>query len=273
MMTHTRRRLLQGAGLALVASALPRPALALDYPTRAIRIIVGFPAGSPSDIGARAMGQWLSKRLGQSVIVENQPGAGSNIATEAVVRAAPDGHTLLWVVSANAINASLYKKLNFNFLQDIAPVAGVARYPLLLEVGKASPFQTAADIIAYAKANPGKVNMASAGNGSSQHLAGELFRSATGIDVVHVPYRGAPQALTDLIGGQVQFMFDVWPSSIGQVKAGTLRALAVTTSARSSLLPDIPTLAEIVPGYEMSAIQGIGAPRNCLLYTSPSPRD
>lgn len=256
------QRFFQLAGVTIVVSATLTPALALDYPTRPVRIVVGFPAGSPSDIGARLMAQRLSQRLGQPFVIENQPGAGSNIGTEAVVRAQPDGHTLLWVVSANAINATLYKKLNFNFLTDIATVAGVARFPLIMEVGPSAATKTVPEFIAYAKANPGKINVASSGNGSSQHLAGELFKFMAGVDMVHVPYRGAPQAITDLIGGQVQVMFDVWPSSIGHIKGGALRALAVTTATRSAQLPDVPTVGDFVPAYEFSALQGVGAPKN-----------
>lgn len=260
-MKPSRRLFLQRAGSTIAASAFGSPAFASDYPTRPIRIVVGYPAGSPSDIGARLMGQWLATRLGQPVVIDNRPGAASNIGTEAVVRSAPDGYTLLWVVSSNAINATLYKNLSYNFLRDIAPVAGFARFPQIMEVSPSFPIRTVSEFIAYAKTNPGKVNMASSGNGSAPHIAGELFKSMAGIDMVHVPYRGAPQAITDLMGGQVQVMFDVWPSSIGHVRSGNLRALAVTTEKRSALLPDVPAVGEIVAGYEASALQGVGAPR------------
>lgn len=260
-MKRSRRLFLQRAGATIAASAIVRPALALDYPARPIRIVVGYPAGSPSDIGARLMAQWLTSRLGQPVVIENQPGAASNLATEAVIRSAPDGYTLLWVVSSNAINATLYKKLNYNFLRDIAPVAGVARFPQIMEVSPSFPARTVPEFIAYAKANPGQVNMASSGNGSAPHIAGELFKYMAGVDMTHVSYRGAPQAITNLMSGQVQVIFDVWPSSIGHVKSGNLRALAVTTEKRSTLLPDVPAVAEFVPGYEASALQGVGAPR------------
>jgi tripartite-type tricarboxylate transporter receptor subunit TctC len=257
----SRRRFLQALGIAGTTASFLKPAFAADYPNRPVRIVVGYPAGSPSDIGARMMAQWLSTKLGQPFVIDNQPGAASNIATENVIRSSADGYTLLWVVSAHAINATLYKKLNYNYLRDIQSVCGLARFPQIMEVAPEFPAKTVAEFIAYAKANPGKVNMASSGNGSAQHIAGELFKAMAGVDLVHVPYRGAPQAITDLIGGQVQVMFDVWPSSIGQVKSGKLRALGVTTEMRSPLLPDVPTIADTVKGYEASALQGLGAPK------------
>ena len=251
--------------LAAGAAALPavsRFASAQAYPLRPVRIIVGQAAGSGSDTAARLIGQWLSERLGQQFIIENRPGAAGNIATEVVVRAAPDGHTLLLVNAGNAINATLYDKLNFNFIRDIAPVAGIMRVPNVLEINPSLPVTTVPEFIAYMKANPGKINMASGGNGSSQHVSGELFNMMTGTAMVHVPYRGSTPALTDLVGGQVQVMFDTLPSSIELIKAGKLRALAVTTATRSEALPGTPSLAEFVPGYEASALSGIAAPRN-----------
>jgi tripartite-type tricarboxylate transporter receptor subunit TctC len=239
-----------------------RSAWAQAYPARPVRILVGAPAGGTLDVVARVMGQWLSERLGQAFVIENRPGgAGNNVATEAVVRAAPDGYTLLLIAISNAINTTLYDKLNYNFLRDIAPVASIVRVPLIMEVNASVPAKTVPEFIAYAKGNPGKVNMASAGNGTSPQVAGELFKLMTGVELVHVPYRGSPPALTDLLGGQVQVMFDLMPTSIELVRAGKLRALAVTTAARSPALPDVPTVAEFVPGYEASTWQGIGAPR------------
>ena len=215
-----------------------------------------------NDIVARLIGQWLSERLGQPFIIENRPGAGSNIATEAVVRAPPDGYTLLLVGPPNAINATLYDKLNFNFIRDIAPVASIVRVPNVMVVNPSVPAKTVPEFIAYAKANPGKINMASAGIGSSAHVAGELFKMMTGVDMVHVPYRGAAPALTDLLGGQVQVCSPRMPASIEYIKAGKLRALAVTTATRSEALPDVPTVGEFVPGYEASSWYGVGAPKN-----------
>jgi tripartite-type tricarboxylate transporter receptor subunit TctC len=233
-----------------------------EYPTRAVHWIVGYPAGGTTDILARLIGQWLSDHLGQQFIIDNKPGAGNNIATEAVANAAPDGYTLLLVNPANGINATLYKKLNFDFLRDIAPVAGIARVPNVMEVNPAVPAKTVAEFIAYAKANPGKINMASSGNGTSVHLSGELFMAMTGVKMTHVPYRGAAPALTDLLAGQVQVMFDNLPSSIEHIRAGSLRALGVTTQTRNAAIPNVPTIAETVPGYEASAWFGIGVPRN-----------
>jgi len=257
-----RRRFLQlSAGAALLPS-VPRPAIAQAYPSRQIRIIVGFTAGGNFDIVARLIGQWLSERLGQPVIVENRPGAGSNLATEAVVRAPADGYTLLLGGAVNAVNATLYDKLAFNFIDDITPVTGVVRFPNVMTVNPSFPAATIADFIAYAKANPGKINHGSSGNGTTQHLAGELFKMMTGVSFVHVPYRGAPQALTDLISGQVQVLFEPLPASIQHIRSGTLRALAVTTSARSDALPNLPTVGESVPGYEASGWNGLCAPKN-----------
>jgi tripartite-type tricarboxylate transporter receptor subunit TctC len=242
--------------------AVSRVARAQAYPTRPVRIIVGQAAGSGSDTAARLIGQWLSERLGQQFIIENRPGAAGNIATEAVVRAPPDGHTLLLVNAGNAINATLYDKLNFNFIRDIAPVAGIFRVPQVMEVNPSVPVKTVSEFIAYAKANPGKVNMASAGIGSAHHVAGELFKFMTGVDMVHVPYRGTTPALTDLLAGQAQVMFDVTPSSTPHIRAGKLRALAVTTATRADVLPEIPIMGDFVPGYEASAWLGFGAPKD-----------
>ena len=224
-------------------------ASALDYPTRPVRFVVGYPAGGATDILARLIGQRLSERLGQQFVIENKPGAGNNIGTQTVVDAAPDGYTVLLVNPANAINASLYVDLKFNFIRDIAPVAGFARVPSVMVVPPDFPAKTVAEFIAYAKANPGKVNMASSGNGTSIHLSGELFKMMTGVDMVHVPYRGSAPAVTDLLSGRVQVMFDNMPSSISHIKAGTLRVLAVTTATRSPELPDVPTVGETVKGY------------------------
>ena len=247
------------AGAAAVL-AMPRVASALDYPTRPVRIIVGFPPGGGVDIAARLVGQWLSERLGQSFVVENRPGAASNVATEAVVRAAPDGYTLLLAFSVNAINATLYDNLKFNFIREIAPVAAIIREPDVMVVNPSVPAVTVAEFIAYAKANPHKLNMGSGGTGTPSHVNGELFKMMTGTDVVHVPYRGISPALTDLLGGQVQIMFASTSSSIGYIKTGRLRALAVTTTTRSEQLPDVPTVADFVPGFEASIWYGVGAP-------------
>jgi len=233
---------------------------AADYPARQPHIIVGYPPGGSTDICARLFGDWLSKRLGQQFIVENRPGAGNNLATEAVAKSPPDGYAILLVNPANTINASLYKHLNFNFLRDIAPVGGFIRVPNVMEVNPSVPAKNVAEFIAYAKANPDKVNVASSGNGTSIHLSGELFKMMTGTKMTHVPYKGSAPMLTDLLGGQVQVTFDNLPSSIGHIKAGKLRALAVTTAQRSDELPDVPTVAETVPGYEASAFFGFGVP-------------
>ena len=257
-----RRRFLQTATGAAALAVSPRFAWAQAYPTRPVHIIVGAPPGGTLDIFARLMGQWLSERLGVSFVIDNRPGgAGNNVATETVVRAPADGYTLLLVAISNAINTTLYEKLNYNFLRDIAPVASIVRVPLVMAVNPSVPAKTVPEFIAYAKANPGKVNMASSGNGTSPHVAGELFRLMTGVELVHVPYRGSPPALTDMLGGQVQVMFDLMPSSIELIRAGKLRALAVTTATRSPALPDIPTVGEFVPGYEASTWQGLGAPK------------
>jgi tripartite-type tricarboxylate transporter receptor subunit TctC len=256
-----RRQFLQLAGAAAAAPALPQLASALDYPTRPVHWIVGFPPGGGNDIFARLIGQWLSERLGQPFVIENRPGAGSNIATGAVVRAPPDGYTLLLANAANAINASLYDKLNFNFIRDIAPVAGIVRVSVVMVVHPSVPAKTFPEFIAYAKANPGKLNMASNGNGSVPHLAGELFKVMTGVNMLHVPYRGTAPAITAILGGQVQVMFASVPGSVEYVRAGKLRALAVTTATRSDELPDIPTVGEFVPGYEVSQWYGVGAPK------------
>lgn len=257
LVTSAFAAVLAAAGLVLVQAS---GAVAVDYPTRPPHIIVGYPAGGTTDILARLFGDWLSKRLGQQFIVENRPGAGNNLATEAVTKAAPDGYTLILVNPANTINASLYKNLNFVFLRDIDPVAGVIRVPNVMEVHPSVPAKTVAEFIAYVKANPDKVNVASSGNGTSIHLSGELFKMMTGIKMTHVPYKGSAPMLTDLLGGQVQITFDNLPSSIQHIKAGKLRALAVTTAKRSDELPDVPTVAETVPGYEASAFFGFGVP-------------
>jgi tripartite-type tricarboxylate transporter receptor subunit TctC len=232
-----------------------------DYPSRPVKWVVGYPAGGTTDILARLIGQWLAEHLGQQFIIENRPGAGNNIGTEAVIHAPPDGYTVLLVNPANGINTSLYRNLNFDFIRDIAPVAGLTRVPNVMEVTPSLPAKTVQEFIDYAKANPGKINMASSGNGTSVHLSGEMFKMMTGVNLLHVPYRGAAPALTDLISGQTQVMFDNMPSSIEQIKAGKLRALAVTTATRSPALPDVPTVAETVPGYEASAWFGMGAPK------------
>lgn len=260
-MNLPRRRFLNAtAGIVALPIAL-RSAWAQTYPSRPVRIVVGFPPGGPTDIVARLMGQYLSERLGQQFIVENRPGAGGNIGTESVVRAQPDGYTLLLVNAANAISATLYTNLNFIFLRDIAPIAGIVRVPNVMEVHPAVPAKTIPEFIAYAKANPGKINMAGV-NGTTLQLAGELFKMMAGVDMVHVPYKGAGPALADLLGGQVQVLFDNLTSSIAHIRAGKLRALGVTTVTRSKALPEIPTVGEFVPGYEASAWQGIGVPKN-----------
>jgi tripartite-type tricarboxylate transporter receptor subunit TctC len=235
---------------------------ALDYPVRPVRIIAANAPGTTVDFLARLVAQWLSERLGQQFLVENRPGAGGNIGTEAVVRAPPDGYTLLLVTTSNMINATLYEHLNYNFMRDISPVASIGRGVLVMEVNPGLPVATVPQFIAYAKANPGRINMASGGNGTSPHMSGELFKMMAGINMVHVPYRGAAQALSDLIAGQVQVMFDTTAASIGPIRAGRLRALAVTTAQRSPALPGVPTVGEFVPGYEASALNGIGAPRD-----------
>jgi tripartite-type tricarboxylate transporter receptor subunit TctC len=257
-----RRKFLHLAAAAAAIPAISRIATAQNYPTRPVRIIVGFTPGGPPDVLSRLIGQWLSERLGQQFIVESRPGAGSNIGTEAVVNAPADGHTLLLVSAGNAVNATLYDKLNFHFIRDIAPVAGLIRSPNLMVVNPSVPAHTVPEFIAYAKANPGKINMASSGNGTSPHVAGELFKLMSGVNMVHVPYRGGAPALTDLIAGQVQVYFTTVTNAIEYIRAGRLRALAVSTPTRLEVLPDIPTLNEFVPGYEASGWFGIGAPKN-----------
>jgi tripartite-type tricarboxylate transporter receptor subunit TctC len=251
---------LSAAGAAVLPFA-PSIARAQAYPTRPVRIIVGFAPGGATDTTARLTGAWLSERLGQQFIVENRPGAGTNIATEAVVRSPPDGYTLLMVTASNAINATLYEKMNFVFLRDMVPVAGVIRYPNVVEVNNDLPVKTIPEFIAYLKANPGKLSMASGGVGSSQHLAGELFKMMAGVDMAHVPYRGGAPALVDLLSGRVQVRFGVLPESISLIKEGKLRALAVCTATRNEFLPDIPTVGDFVPGYEASSVQGLAAPK------------
>jgi tripartite-type tricarboxylate transporter receptor subunit TctC len=237
-------------------------ASAADYPTRPVRWVVGYPPGGATDIIARLLGQRLSERLGQPFVIENKPGAGNNIATEAVINAEPDGYTVLLVNPANYINASLYTNLKFNVVRDVAPIAAFNRVPNVMTVNNDVPAKTVAEFVAYVKANPGKVNMASSGNGTSVHLSGEMFMMMSGVKMQHVPYRGAAPAITDMLGGQVQLIFDNMPSILQHIRAGSLRALAVTTTARSPLLPDVPTVAETVPGYEASALFGMGAPKN-----------
>jgi tripartite-type tricarboxylate transporter receptor subunit TctC len=256
-----RRNFLHLAAGAATLPAATRIARAQAYPTRPVRLIVPLAPGGATDIVARLMGQWLSERLGQPFIIENRPGGGGNVGTEVVVRASPDGYTLLMVGQSNAINATLYEKLNFNFIRDIAPVAGIMAVPIVLVVNPSVPAKTVPELIAYAKANPRKLNMASPGNGTPNHVSGELFKMMTGVDMVHVPYRSGGPALTDLLGGQVQVMFPATVSSIEYIRDGRLRALAVTTATRSDALPDVPTVGEFVPGYEASGWFGIGAPK------------
>ena len=248
-------------GLCLALSGIASSLAAEPYPVRPVRLIVGFPAGGPTDIVARIVAQSLSERLGQQIIVENRPGAGSNIATQAVITSPPDGYTLLLVSPPHAVNASLYRKLPYNFLEDIVPVAGLADGPNVLEVHPSIPARTVAEFIAYAKANPGKISFASAGNGTTIHLSGELFMAMTGIKMLHVPYRGSAPALTDMISGQVQVMFDNVLSSLPHLQSGALRPLAVTSRVRSEALPDVPTIAETVPGYETGTWWGVGVPK------------
>jgi tripartite-type tricarboxylate transporter receptor subunit TctC len=257
-----RRKFLHLAAGAAALPAMSQIARSQAYPSRPVRIIVEVAAGGGGDILARLMCQWLSERLGQQFIIENRPGGGSNIATEAVVRAPADGYTLLLVTPANATNATLYEKLSYNFIRDIAPVASIMVAPNVIVVHPSFPAKTVPEFIAYAKANPGKINFASGGNGNFSHLAGELLKMMAGVHIVHVPYRGAGPALTDLLGGQIQVMFATVPASIEYIKAARLRALAVTTATRSELLPDLPTVADFLPGYEASTWYGIGVPRN-----------
>jgi len=258
----SRRTAICLAVIGLSAAASMGSASAQDYPTRPVKWVVGYPPGGATDIIARLLGQRLSERLGQQFVIENKPGAGNNIATESVINAEPDGYTLLFVNPANYINASLYANLKFNVVRDIAPVAAFNRVPNVMTVNKDVPAKTAAEFIAYVKANPGKVNLASSGNGTSVHLSGEMFMAMAGVKMQHVPYRGAAPAITDLLGGQVQLIFDNMPSILQHVRAGSVRALAVTGTARSPLLPDVPVLADTIPGYEASALFGMGAPKN-----------
>jgi tripartite-type tricarboxylate transporter receptor subunit TctC len=261
-MKLSRRQFLQLSGATAAVPILPRHTWALDYPARMVRIIVGFPAGGTTDICARLIAQSLSERLGQPFVVENRPGAGTHVATEAVVRATADGYTLLMATAANAINATLYDRMNYNFLHDVVPVAGVIRTPFVLEVHPSVPVKTLPEFIAYAKSNLGKINMASFGTGSGSHLTGELFKMTAGVEMVHVPYRGSAPMLIDLISGQVQVAFDALPASIEHIRAGKLRALAVSTTTRSDALPDVPTVGDTLPGFESSAWTGIVAPKN-----------
>jgi tripartite-type tricarboxylate transporter receptor subunit TctC len=261
-MKFPRRRFLRLAAGAAPLAALPRIGWAQSYPTRPVHLIVGFPPGGPTDLAARLIGQWLSERLGQPFVIENRPGAGTNIAIEAVVRAPPDGYTLLLVGTPAAIGASLYENLNFNFIRDIAPVGSTMREPNVLEIHPSVPAATLPEFIAYAKANPGKLTMASGGTGSSPHLCGELFKMMAGVNLLTVPYRGSASALIDILSGQVQVYFDVITTSIEYIRTAKLRVLAATTAKRSEALPDIPTIAEFLPGYEASTWHGIGAPRN-----------
>jgi tripartite-type tricarboxylate transporter receptor subunit TctC len=257
-----RRQFLRLAAGAAALPTLSRIAWAQDYPTRPVRIIVGTVAGTSVDISARLMGQWLSERLGQPFVIDNRPGAGTNIGTEAVVRAHPDGYTLLLATSVNAWNVSIFDKLNFNFIRDIAPVASISRATGVMEVHPSFPAKTVPEFIAYAKANPGKLNLASGGNGTPTHVYGELFKLMAGVELVHVPYRGMTFALTGLFAGEVHVIFDTLSTSIEHIRAGRLRALAVTAATRAEVLPDLPTVGDFVPGYEASGWQGIGAPRN-----------
>ncbi len=261
-MRFQRRRFLQVAGAAVAATAFARRASALDYPTRPVRLIEGYGSGGTPDLVSRLIGQWLSERLGQPFIVENRNGASGNIATEAVVTAPADGYTLLTCASANAINAALYHRLNFNFIRDIAPVAGLIRVPLVLLVNPSFPARTFPEFIAYAKANPGKINMATPGLGTPMHVAADLMKMMTGIDIVEVPYHGPAPAFTDLLAGQVQAFIITVPAAMGFVRTGKLRALAVASAKRLLVLPDTPTVGEFAPGYEATAWDGIGAPKN-----------
>jgi tripartite-type tricarboxylate transporter receptor subunit TctC len=257
-----RRQFLHLAAGAAAFPVVPRIAWAQIYPSRPVHWIVPYPPGGPTDILARLLGQFLADRLGQPFVIDNRPGASGNIGTELVVRSAPDGYTLLLEAGANVINDALFDKLNFNFIRDIAPVAGLIEAPLIMEVNPAVPAKTVPELIAYAKANPGKINMASAGNGTPQHVSGELFKMMAGVDMIHVPYRGSAPAVTNLLGGQVQVMFDTPPASIEHIRAGKLRPLAVTTVTRAEVLPAVPVMSDFVPGYQASAWYGVGTQRN-----------
>jgi tripartite-type tricarboxylate transporter receptor subunit TctC len=260
-MRLSRRKILHLAAGAVALPGLPHLAFALDYPTRPVRIIVGFPAGGPGDIVARLTGKWLSERLGQSFFIDNKPGVGGNVAAESAAHAAADGYTLLQFTPSNAISVSLHKKLNYDPLRDLTPVAGVVRAPLVMEVNPSLPVKSVTEFISYAKANSGRVNLASAGIGTTPHLAGELFKMMAGIELIHVPYRGGAPALIDLLGGQVQILFDPIPASLGYIRDGKLRALAVTTVERSEALPNVPVIADTLPGYEASNWWGLCAPK------------
>jgi tripartite-type tricarboxylate transporter receptor subunit TctC len=260
-MKPSRRDFLYAVGAGAALLACRRAAGAQGYPVQPVRIIVGAAAGSSPDVLARMMGQWLSERLGQQFVIDDRPGAAGNLGTESVVRAPADGYTLLLILAANAINATLYANLSFNFIHDIVPVAGIVRVPNIMVVNPSVPAKTVPEFIAYAKANPGKVNFGSAGIGSSIHMAGELFKMMTGIDMVHVPYRGGAPAIADLLAGRVEVIFDTPPNSIVHIRAGSLRALALTSTARSEMLPGIPTVGEFVPGYEVTSWWGVGAPK------------
>jgi len=262
MMKRPRRQFLHLAAGAAALLAVPQVAKAQAYPARPVRIIVPVPPGGGMDAVARQIGQLMSERLGQPFVIENRPGGGTNIGTEAVVRSAADGYTLLLASLSNVINATLYEKLNYNFIRDIAPVASIADAPFVMAINPSVPAKTVPEFIAYSKANPGKINMASGGNGSGAHVSGELFKLLTGIDMLHVPYRGSAPALTDLLGGRMQVMFADMPSAIGHVRSGTLRALAVTSAKRSEALPDTPTVGDFLPGFESSLFFGIGAPKD-----------
>lgn len=262
MKSPHRRSFLQLALGTVTLPAVPQMASAQSYPSRPVRIVVGAAPGGPPDIGARMIGQWLSDKLGQPFIIENRPGAGTNIGTEAVVRAPPDGYTLLLTTASSAWNATLYRKLSFDFLRDIAPIAGIYRQSGVMDITPSFPAKTVAEFVSYAKANPGKINMASTGNGSATHIYGELFKLMAGTDIVHVPYRANPLALTALMSGEAHVFFDSLSSSMAHIKAGKLRALAVTAATRSPFLPDVPTVGEFIPGYEASAWLGVGAPKN-----------
>jgi tripartite-type tricarboxylate transporter receptor subunit TctC len=259
-MNRFRSLVLASAALA-IAGLVSGPAFALDYPTRTVRWVVGYPPGGTTDVLARIVAQWLSEKIGQQFVIENKPGGGNNIGTEYVVKSPPDGYTMLLVNPANGINATLYTNLSFNFIRDIAPVAGLVRTPNVMEVTNSLPAKTVAEFIAYCKVNPGKINMASSGNGTSVHLSGEMFKLMTGCDMVHVPYKGAGPALVDLIAGQVHVLFDNLPSSVGHIRAGTIRALALTSAQREPSFPELPTVGDTVPGYEATAWFGIGMPK------------